>query len=105
LSRHLLGQAPEEPVAGDSFEESFLESFTGHTSGPSPYDSTDKEADYYHQEKRQGDLTRDPVREQEGNRPHQAHERFYSFEEQKQGEINRYDNEQATKHRSSDEDE
>ena len=99
VTGNLLGQAPEERVARDSFKEDSLDPLPGRMSCPSADRNTDQEEDHQYEEKGQGLLGREPVREEQGEWPHQTHDRFHSLEEQQNGEVDRNDNEQAANDR------
>ena len=77
LARYLLGQTPDERVAGDSFEEGFLEPLAKLPSWPSPDGNANQDADHKHEEKRQGLLGWKPAPQQQGERPHQACNRSF----------------------------
>src|SRR5262249_14721117 len=103
LARNLLGEAAYERVAGDSLKEGCLELLAKHPSGPSPDGKADQEANHEHKDERESLLGWKPVREQEGERPHQTCDRFHALKQQQDREINWKDNEQAAKQCASNE--
>ena len=72
FTRQLLGQAPDERVAWNSFEEGSFNPLPDHPSCPSADGNADQEADHQHEEKGQSLLSGNPVREEQGEWPYQA---------------------------------
>lgn len=99
FARYLLGQAPEERVARDLFEEASLDPRADRPSCSSADGNADQETDRKDEEKGQCLLGRKPVWEELGEWPHQSPDRFHSLKQYQDGKVNRDDNEQAAKKR------
>ncbi|MNN50225.1 hypothetical protein D3C81_1647990 [compost metagenome] len=103
VPRHLLGQAAEQRVARNSFQETFLRPLAGYLSQAGVEGTPDQEADHQHEEQGQDLLGGKPVRKELGEWPHQLPDRFHALEQHEDGEVDRHDNEQSANHPFGDE--
>ena len=103
VSRQSLCQTAQQAVPGKPLEEHHSPCAREPRAPSSSHGDTDEETERQHQDQRQEALSRDPVRDQRCDWPHQARDRLHALEQQQYRQVDGHDDEQAPDDRARDE--